>query len=943
MIPSRSSPVRFLRVASALAAGLFLARAELRAEEAAGSLAGHVTAADSSLTLAGVRASVAGTHLEAYTDRQGVYRLDHVPAGPVTMTFSYIGYPDLQRTVLVIGGQVLRLDVMLGGETVKMAKVVISSEVVGMARAINDQRGSASLTSIVASDYIGQFPSHTVADSASFLPGVDVSKSKGEGRFVEIRGLDPIYLGVSMNGVRLATSEKGTREVPLDEIGSNQIAAMEVVKVNTPDMDADDMGGSVNITTRSAFDREGLQAMVGIGEEYAHQEDRRDGYNFQGYVGNTYDQGRFGVFVGVSAESRPQTDYAEPEASPWSLVTSPTDGQQHWLLGGQDFQHYNNTRNRDAVNVSLDYKIDDAGSKAWFRYFQSYYVERVNEWITEFDYPSTASAVQALTNTSATIAVPKNDVLKEETGDENNKDEVSLVGGLEKKFGTWTDDLVTGYTVGKYTRPTITIAFANTAPVVINYNFQSAYSDTVTQLSGPSIDDPSTYAFSTKSAYSATTAQMHEISVRDDLRDDFELADLPAFLKVGAQFRHKINGENTYKEGITSIPWTLPSNIYPGNDVQDVAGGFPDFRILPQTVWSFQQNQALYGTSLNIPTTFGGAFQAREDVAAVYAMGQVTAGDLKVSAGLRDESTDFWITGWQIETPLTGAQVVTPVVSTKTYSNLMPALILTYELDPKTIARASWTNTLARPDYSATIPGVNINDQVRTISQGNPQLPALQSANWDASLEHYYSPLGVVSAAVFYKDIKNFTYQAQVGASTNPATLGYLISSFNNVPSAWIYGLELAWSQRFGFLPPPFDGLGLQANGTFGDSAAKYPTRPGEELPYLGLAKQLANVALTYDLGGFHAQVSETYHGKRLEVDSALGTNSTQDEYEDRYLTVGCGLSYAFAGNWQVYLTGTNLNNAPLLEYYGGTGSLKRMQTYEAYGWSLESGIRWSY
>jgi TonB-dependent receptor len=931
--------------------------ASLLAADDTGSLNGRVTAADSNLTLAGVRASIAGTKLETYSDRQGDYHLDHVPSGSVTVTFSYIGYPDLDRTVQIQPGQPSHLDVALGDVTVKMEKFVITGEVVGTARAINDQRSAPALTSIVASDMIGQFPTHTVAEAASFLPGVDVSKSKGEGRFVEIRGLDPIYLGVSMNGARLSTSEKGTREVPLDEIGSNQIATMEVAKVNTPDMDADDMGGSVNITTRSAFDREGFQAMIGMAEEYAHQENRKDGYNFQAYAGDIFLNGKLGVFIGVSAETRPETDYAEPEASPWTLATSPTDGQQHWLLGGQDFQHYNNTRNRDGINVSLDYKIDDQGSKAWFRYFQSYYVERVNEWITEFDYPNTAAAgatpasVQYLTDTSATVTVPKNDILKEETSDENNKDEVSLVGGLTKKFGAWTDDFLSAYTVGKYTRPTINIAFANTTSSVINYNFDSSYDDTVSQISGPSIDSPSSYALSTKSYYSATTAQMHEETVGDGLRDDFEVAGLPAFIKIGAEYRHKINGENTYKEGITSIPWTLASNIYSSNDIQDTAGGFPNFRILPQAVWGFQQNQSQYATSLNINTTYGGAFQGRENIEAEYAMAQVTAGSLKVMAGVRDEATQFWIDGWQVDTT---TSVVTPVVSSTNYSNFLPDVILTYEFNPNTIARASWTNTIARPDYAATIPGVNINDQVRTVSQGNPGLPALKSMNWDASLEHYYSPLGMVSAGFFYKNIDNFTYQAGLGASTNPATLGYTVSSYATAPSAWIYGVELIWAQRFGFLPHPLDGFGIQANATVGNSEAQYPTRPGEDLPYVGFSKQLANVSLTYDLGGFHAQVSETYHGKRLEVDSALGsatTNaqgvvtpaSTQDEYEDKYLELGAGASYSFANHWQIYVTGTNLNNAPLREYYGGTGSLKRLQTYESYGWGLESGIRWNY
>jgi hypothetical protein len=68
-----------------------------------------------------------------------------------------------------------------------------------------------------------------------------------------------------------------------------------------------------------------------------------------------------------------------------------------------------------------------------------------------------------------------------------------------------------------------------------------------------------------------------------------------------------------------------------------------------------------------------------------------------------------------------------------------------------------------------------------------------------------------------------------------------------------------------------------------------------------------------------------------------------QDQYDDQYITLDVGTSYSFAQHWQVYLNGANLNNAPLRQYYGGTGSLKRIQTYEAYGWSADGGVRWTF
>jgi TonB-dependent receptor len=247
---------------------------------------------------------------------------------------------------------------------------------------------------------------------------------------------------------------------------------------------------------------------------------------------------------------------------------------------------------------------------------------------------------------------------------------------------------------------------------------------------------------------------------------------------------------------------------------------------------------------------------------------------------------------------------------------------------------------LARPDYSDTAPGRSINDSAQTVSQGNPSLPPLTAINWDASIEHYYAHLGAASLAVFYKSIKNFAYLSQAGR--DPST-GYLLTTYLNGPSADVFGLEFNWHQDLTFLPPALKGFGITLSGILGGSQASYPIRPGEKIPFAGFAKKGGNAAVTYDRGGLHLRLAAHYHGKRLESGSTIGTDATQDQYEDSFYTVDFGSSYKFSEHWQIYLDGSNLTNAPLKEYYGGTGSLKRIQTFEQYGWAAESGIRWNY
>lgn len=899
-----------------------------------GALAGHVTDAGSKLALIGARIAVAGTHLEAFTDQQGDYRLNDVPAGPVTITLSYVGYPDTVLQGVVPAGQTLRLDARVGDEVMKMKAFKISGQVVGTARAINEERAAPALTSVVASDAVGEFPDKNLAEALQRVPGVETVRDKGEGRFINIRGMDQIYNGVSMNGIRMSTAEKGTRQLELDVISATFISSIEVNKVNLPDMDTDDMGGSVNIKTRTGFDQEGLSLMVSSGTNIAHQEDRHGGYNEAINFADQFDDGKIGFALDLAAEYRPFTSYTEPGTT-WSQATSPTDGQLHWLLASQDFRHYDAQRWRQGISTGLDFKLAP-GEHAYVRFLDSNYTESNQQWLTTF--PFGAGAVSALTDTTATTAIKAGGIIKSLTEIKNNKRESSLVGGLDSSGGPWTSNFGLGYTTGKYTRPQVTLAYANTATTGVSYGFNGPYNNVVTQISGPSLNDPASYAFSTKSAYSDTSANMHEVTVKEDVRYDVPDAPVPEFLKAGVEFRDRNNNLDTSNWKINSVPYAnLSGIIYPGDDIQYRFGSFPNFQIRQEAANNFYLNQAQFPTALNVATTYGGAFRAAEDIGAVYLMGGITLGQLKLTAGFRTEETLFTQSGWQYDVT-NGA--VTPVSSNHNYAKFLPAVVGEYEFTPQTIGRFSWTNTLSRADYSATSPGRTIDDTNHLVTQGNINLSPLTATNWDASLEHYYSPLGLVSAAVYYKSIKNFTYQAQSG--TDPAT-GYLLTTYFNGPSAYIYGTELNWVQQLKFLPGPFSGLGLMASGIYGTSQAHYPTRPGENIPFTGFGHEFGSLALTYAYAGWNARVAETFHGRRLEANSTIGVNATQDQYEEPYVSVDASVSYSFLGHWQVYVQGSNLNNAALKEYYGGTGALHRIQTYEAYGWSAESGVRWNY
>jgi len=904
-----------------------------------GSITGHAISASSKSAVGGARVSVAGTELETFTDQQGDYHLNNVPAGTMTVNFTFVGYPALALPVTVTAGQPTHLDAsFLDSEVVTMNAFKISGDVIGTAKAINNQRAASTLTDISASDLIGQLPDKNLAESLSRIPGVELARDKGEGRYVIIRGLDPIYNSVSINGVRVSTAEKGTREAALDVISSTFISTLEVAKVVTPDMDGDSLGGSVNIKTRTAFDQEGMQEMVQVGTNYAHQEDKHGGYNVANNYSDVYDGGKLGISIDLAAEERPFTAYTEP-ATGWSQLPdagAPAGSPTYWVPTSMDFRHYDAKRTRQGVSTSIDYKFSDTEAM-YVRFLDSNYTEKNQQWLTTFPFAS--GTLSNLTDTSGTSTIKAGGIIKSEAQIVNNKRMSSMVSGLNSNLGPLTNNFEVGWTTGKYTRPTLTIAYANTTATQVNYAFNTSYNPTVAQASGPSLDVPANYAFSTKSGYSNTTFNMHEVSAQDNVRYDLPDAPNPTYIKVGFEYRSKNANLSNSKYNITNPPFAnLASIAYPGNDIQDTMGYAPTFNIRQEAVQSYYSNQGAY-TLMPVPTTiYGGSFTSLENIAAPYVMGGITLGKLKLIAGGRVEATDFTIHGWSQDST-TG--LISPVTADKDYANFMPDVIGEYEVTANDIIRASWTNTIARPDYADTAPGRTVDDVNKIVSEGNVHLDPLQSMNYDVSFEHYYSPVGLVSASLYYKSIKNFSYQA--GGGTDPAYPGYNVTTFFNGPSAWIDGVELDWVQQLSFLPGFLKGLGFEANGVIGDSQAKYPTRPGETLPFSGYGHNFGNLALTYNYMGLTARIADQFHGRRLESGSVIGANATQDQYEEPFHEIDCSVSYTYRSHWEIYFEGSNLFNAPLLEYYGGTGDLHRIQTKEAYGWSAESGLRWHY
>ena len=235
----------------------FLATASPAWAQATGAITGIVTDEQGgALPAAAVVAIHAptGSRRETTTQRDGRYVLtDLRSGGPYSLTVTMPGFRSQeQHDVIVSGGEQRSIDF-------RLPIAALSEEVTvtgGTEMARLQKQAADHIVDVVSADSLGRFPDNNAAEALRRIPGVSMEIDQGEGRFVVVRGIDASLNNVTINGQIVGTpAEFGTRGVSMDSVPADLISRLEVTKAVRPDMDANAIGASINISTLSAFDR----------------------------------------------------------------------------------------------------------------------------------------------------------------------------------------------------------------------------------------------------------------------------------------------------------------------------------------------------------------------------------------------------------------------------------------------------------------------------------------------------------------------------------------------------------------------------------------------------------------------------------------------------------------------------------------------------------------
>ncbi len=176
-----------------------------------------------------------------------------------------------------------------------LEEVVVQGIRQSMARSLDQKRMSDRTEDVVTAIDVLDFPDQNVAEALQRIPGVQLQRDNGEGRFVSIRGLGPEFNVVTMNG-RLLASDSAGREFSFDTLPSELIQSASVIKSSSADMLEGSIGGTIDVRTARPFDMPGFLVTGSIAGSV--ETERNDwGPRASGLLSWTNEEETFGVLI----------------------------------------------------------------------------------------------------------------------------------------------------------------------------------------------------------------------------------------------------------------------------------------------------------------------------------------------------------------------------------------------------------------------------------------------------------------------------------------------------------------------------------------------------------------------------------------------------------------------------------------------------------------------
>lgn len=954
-------------------------------------LSGIITNEATGRTLQGARVEIPALGKSVTTNEEGLYRFFDVPPGPGNLSVSYTGLETQIVPISIAAGSPANRDVGLTAAIYKLSPFVVSGEREGNAQAITLQRLSDGIKNVVSSDAFGTLAGNP-ADLLVRIPGIVGESVGGDLRYVRIRGMASGLNSITMDGNRVASAAGPAREYEFQLANSDTIERMEVIKSPTPDRDADSIGGVVNMISKSAFDRSperrigfsaGLIMHTDAERDYPH---RNQSISYSEVFG-----GKLGIAANYSHRTHMALQEIATQGSQAVLAEDAFTSSLQWSdsrnvrtrWGGGikvDYKLTESTRiyltaslnrsleqnNNHIATVSTTATVatrDAAGNLTGTGGIVPGFTREVTDW-------------RPLTTTIAQINANATHV-KGQTFH-------STLGAVHRFKEMDIDyDIYKSRNKGWWPRPGVGSFIITARNIGIRIERgDDPFFPRITQTAGPDITNITSYTENSFVPQEMTSiAELQGASV--NIKKKFNTP-VPTWIKAGVRRREEARDYSATVRGTVYVgpdgvaganPATginddslaifrnpnvqspvaggrYPKMGFPGTPFRDPSGSTYDYTgFNVNTLLETHPEQFIPSVATNTQSGLTGTQDFGENITGAYIMGNIEIGKLSVLGGFRVEDTKTEGNGALQEITadekarraawvgaVTPAEALRRVLAeysgrigvTGEYRKVFPGLHLKYRALPGLIARLSYSTNIGRPAVGNLIPRTTVNNDLRSISSSNPNLLPQYANNFDAGLEYYFEPIGLFSASVFLKEIKDYIFTAG-GQTVQPGTdngfngdyVGYTLTSPRNAGSARVRGFELNYQQQFTFLPGWLSGFGTFANFTKLETKGDYGTnvvRATSEVA--GFTPKTGNVGLSYIRRKVSLRLQYNYTSRWLV---SFNANPAALQYKEARPVLDLKTVYTLSRRFDVYLDVQNLLEEPDRAITFGSGRPQTM------------------
>jgi len=857
-------------------------------------------------------------------------------------------------------------------------ELVITGIRASLQQSLETKRNADTLVEVITAEDIGKFPDKNVAESLQRVPGVTIQREFGEGERVSIRGSAPTLNRTLLNGHAIATADwfildqlKASRSFNYLMLPSEIVGKVEVYKSPRADIDEGGVGGTVDVSTRRPLDLDAFTVSASAQAVFDEKADTIDPAA-SGLISWHNEDKSLGALLGVIYQKRTfRRDGIEILGYTDRVVGGQTVAAPD-LIGSTLFRQ---ERERTGVNFAIQFAPTDRFDVELTGFYSKMDADNFNQnymaWISQMfgaGSPLLNPVIKNGTLVGGEFALNPgaNGVVFDAIDRIATTDTRSI--DLNGRYRI-TDDLTLSGRIG-YTDATGATEqqpfWETNAPTGLTFDLSRGVPRvSFADIDPETADDEMILGWASNNRF---VNDDNEFYVFADLDWDVDFGALTS-IKGGIKYTdHDRDVEVTYGQRRTLLNWTAPgltacnghvctlADVQGGLTPSDFLDGIGGAGVLTSYLQASQGKIEGIYAALPKAAIWNSDFGAVQDPGCVgllncnhfgplesftlnektfggYLLGRFEGDGWRGNIGVRVVQTKVDTEAWLVGVPVTapGAVnnpfgVIAPNAQSKEYTDVLPSLNFNFDLTEDLVLRIAAARVMARPDYAQMAGFVSLTPTLLTGSGGNPDLDPYRANQFDASLEWYFAPQSLLSAAYFYKDISTYIVQGgnierQPLEANNPAdpritnpannctpngpnlyTCDYRIGRPINVAGGRVQGIELSYQQ------PIWNGFGIIANYTYSDGESD------SDVPIPSLSKHAYNLTGYYENDRLSVRLSYNYRSEFFaDYDAERGFRAL---YVDETTSLDGSISFNLTENAALTFDAINLADEQIEEYY---------------------------